>query len=218
LKRVCAAALVLTLAAVAATGERSASPILILISFDGWRWDYIDRGESPNVKRLAARGVRSAGLIPSFPSLTFPNHYTIVTGLYPEHHGIVANDIEDPTWPQRFTQTSRTSHDARWWGGEPLWVSARRQNLRSATIFWPGSEAPIEGIWPDYWSAFDDEMPNVDRIRHQDAALELLERVRHGLATPAFENVQVYDFLCDVLGIRPVDNDGNPAVTRGFLY
>src|SRR5258706_5753842 len=117
-----------------------APPILILISFDGWRWDYIDRQPAPNLKALAARGVRAKAMIPSFPVLTFPNHYTLVTGLYPEHHGIVGNTMRDARMPERFTQSSATAKDGRWWGGEPLWVTAIRQRGRAATMFWPGSE------------------------------------------------------------------------------
>jgi predicted AlkP superfamily pyrophosphatase or phosphodiesterase len=97
--------------------QRDDTPIVILISFDGWRWDYIDRLPAPNLKALAAGGVRATRLIPSFPVLTFPNHYTIVTGLYPEHHGVVANTMRDASMPERFTQASETAKDARWWGG-----------------------------------------------------------------------------------------------------
>src|SRR5204863_8051828 len=129
-------ALALALAAVTAAAGRAAAPILVLISFDGFRWDYLDRGETQNLEALAARGIRAKALIPSFPAVTFPNHYTIATGLYPEHHGIVANNIEDPGWPERFTMTALTSKDQRWWGGEPIWVTARRQNLRAAAVFW----------------------------------------------------------------------------------
>ena len=185
MKRVCAAALLLALAA-AASAQRPAPPILILISFDGFRWDYIDRGESPNLKALAGRGVRSRGLIPVFPPLTFPNHYTIVTGLYPDHHGVVANIIVDPGWPERFTQSSRSSRDARWWGGEPLWVTARRQALRSGTTFWPGSEAPIGGSWPEYWTAFDDGMANVDRVNRTLDLLALPDDERPSFLTVYF--------------------------------
>ncbi len=179
-------ALVLVLAAALATAQRPTSPILILVSFDGFRWDYIERGESPNLKALAARGVRAQGLIPSFPSVTFPNHYTIVTGLYPEHHGIVANNMEDPSWPERFTMSSQTALDQRWWGGEPLWVTARLQNLRSASVFWPGSEVPIGAIWPNYWTKFDDNMPNVDRVNHALDLLALPEGERPSVITVYF--------------------------------
>src|SRR5689334_4195578 len=110
--------LVLAFVCAVAAGQPPAGdpPILILISFDGWRWNYIDRLATPNLKALAARGVRAKSLIPSFPVLTFPNHYTIVTGLYPEHHGVVGNNMRDPAMPERFTQSSETAKDARWWG------------------------------------------------------------------------------------------------------
>ena len=172
--------------AVATTAGRAAAPLLILVSFDGFRWDYLDRGESPNLKALAARGVRAKGLIPSFPSLTFPNHYTIVTGLYPEHHGIVANNMADPDWPERFSMTARTSRDQLWWGGEPIWVTARRQNRHAAAVFWPGSEVPVGGIFPDYWTPFDDNMPNVDRVNHALDLLALPERERPSFLTLYF--------------------------------
>jgi predicted AlkP superfamily pyrophosphatase or phosphodiesterase len=189
LRRVRAAALLLTLAAAVAAAQRAAAPILILISFDGFRWDYIDRGESPALKRLAAAGVRSKGLVPSFPSFTFPNHYTLVTGLYPEHHGIVANNMMDEHLPERFSMTARTSRDQVWWGGEPVWVTARRHGLRAGATFWPGSEVPIGGIWPDYWTAFDDNMPNVDRVNHTLDLLALPETERPSFLTVYFSEV-----------------------------
>jgi len=179
-------AVALALALATAAAQRTAAPILVLISFDGFRWDYPDRGETPNLNALAARGVRARGLIPSFPSVTFPNHYTIVTGLYPAHHGIVANNMADPRWPERFSMTAPTSRDARWWGGEPVWVTARRQNLRSAAVFWPGSEAPIGGVFANYRTAFDDAMPNVDRVNHALDLLALPEGERPSLLTLYF--------------------------------
>ena len=90
-------ALVLSAVVLSAQSARPANPILILVSFDGWRYDYIDRLPAPNLRALAARGARAKAMIPSFPTLTFPNHYTIVTGLYPAHHGIVANVMTDPS-------------------------------------------------------------------------------------------------------------------------
>lgn len=150
--------------AVLAIRAQERRPILVLVSFDGWRTDYTDRMDAPNLRALAARGVRSRALIPSFPTKTFPNHYTIVTGLYPEHHGIVGNNIADPEYPARFTQTSDTAKEGRWWGGEPLWVTAIRQGLRASSMFWPGSEAPIQGVRPTAWRPFDDKVPNADRV------------------------------------------------------
>ena len=158
--------LALTLVCGAPVAQRRSAdpPILILVSFDGWRWDYIDRAIVPNLKALAARGVRAKGLIPSFPSLTFPNHYTLVTGLYPEHHGIVSNTVADPTFPERFRMSSPTVRDARWWGGEPIWVTAIRQNRIAMDMFWPGSEAPIGGVSPTRWWPFDGTVSNEERV------------------------------------------------------
>ena len=148
------AVLAVTLGAIAGSAQTGAAPIVILISFDGWRWDYIDRAEVPHLRALASRGVRAEGLIPSFPSKTFPNHYTLVTGLYPERHGIVSNVIVEPGFPERFTMASKTAKTARWWGGEPLWNTATLQGRRSASMFWPGSEAPINGRRPTYWRPY----------------------------------------------------------------
>jgi predicted AlkP superfamily pyrophosphatase or phosphodiesterase len=138
-------------------------PILVLVSLDGFRWDYIDRVPAPNLKALAARGVRAKELIPSFPALTFPNHYTIVTGLYPEHHGIVGNNMVDPVSSIRFSMSSEAVKDSHWWGGEPLWVTAVRQGRRAAAMFWPGDEAAIDNVRPTFWKPFDGKLPASDR-------------------------------------------------------
>jgi hypothetical protein len=101
--------------------------IVVLVSLDGWRWDYLDRVAAPNLQALASRGVRARALIPVFPTQTFPNHYTLVTGLYPEHHGIVANTFVDPAYPPRFTMsapTARAAGPARCSGPAPRRPSA----------------------------------------------------------------------------------------------
>src|SRR3954468_2794978 len=185
-------AVILALAVVGAApaGQRAGdAPILILISFDGWRRDYIDRLPVPNLKALAARGVRAAALIPSFPILTFPNHYTIVTGLYPEHHGVIANTMRDPGMSERFTQSSATAKDAGWWGGEPLWVTAIRQGLRAATMYWPGSEAAIGGVRPTYWRAYDKSLPTLDRVTQALTWLALPAAERPSFVSLYFEEV-----------------------------
>lgn len=153
------------LAVLVGAAQQNRPPILVLVSLDGWRWDYITRAKVPNLQALATGGVRAEGLIPSFPSKTFPNHYTIVTGLYPEHHGIISNTIADPEFPARFSMSAETAKEARWWGGEPLWVTAIQQGQRAASMFWPGSEAPIKGVRPTAWRPFDDKVPNADRVK-----------------------------------------------------
>ena len=138
---------------------------VILISFDGWRWDYETKAPAPNLRSLMARGVRAESLIPSFPSKTYPNHYTIVTGLYPGHHGIVANNIKDPGTGRTFAMTKPEEvRDPMWWGGEPVWVAVERQGQSAAAMFWPGSEAPIGGVRPRYWTAYDGRYPPNDRV------------------------------------------------------
>jgi len=161
-------------------------PIVILVSIDGWRWDYIDRADVPNLKALAARGVRSQGLIPSFPSVTFPNHYTIVTGLAPDHHGIISNAMFDRRiGPEQFTMSSDTARDPRWWGGEPIWITAIKQGQKSAAMFWPGSEA----VKPTYWRRFDDNVSNADRVTQVLDWMKLPETDRPTFSTLYFSEV-----------------------------
>src|SRR4051812_10126871 len=166
-----------------------AAPILILVLFRSWRWDYINRLPAPNLKALAARGVRARALIPSFPVLTFPNHYTIVTGLYPEHHGIVANTMRDAAMPERFSMSAETEKDGRWWGGEPVWVTAIRQGLRAATMLWPGSEAAIGGVRPTYAVSYEARPARLERVRQVMAWLSLPEAERPAFVSLYFAEV-----------------------------
>src|SRR5258706_3828822 len=119
------------------------APLTILISIDGFRSDYLQRGLTPAIAALAADGVRAQAMHPSFPSLTFPNHYTLVTGLRPDRSGIVDNNMEDVRKPGVSFSMSKVdvSHDPFWWDeSEPLWVTAERAGVRTATMFWPGSD------------------------------------------------------------------------------
>ena len=120
-----------------------ASPTpLLLVSIDGYRYDYLDRGLSPTLAALAQDGVHAEGMQPSFPSLTFPNHYTLVTGLRPDHHGIVHNTMEDPQLGHFALKDRQAVSDGRWWAeATPLWETADRAGLKTATMFWPGTEA-----------------------------------------------------------------------------
>lgn len=149
-------------------------PTVILVSFDGFRWDYRDKAETPNLDRLASEGARAEALIPVFPTKTFPNHYSIATGLHPEDHGIVANNMYDPEMKSKFGLSDRQAvGDGRWWGGEPIWVTLGKQGKKSAAMFWPGSEAEILGRRPTYWLKFDSEMGYADRVQRVLDWLEL---------------------------------------------
>jgi len=139
---------------------------LILISMDGFRWDYMDKTDTPNLDRLIENGVKADALISAFPSKTFPNHYSIVTGLYPENHGIVANTMYDPVFDATFSLGNREEvKNGRWWGGEPIWVTAEKQGLKTLCNFWPGSEAEIKGVRPSYWAEYDGNVPNEERVQ-----------------------------------------------------
>lgn len=160
---------------------------VILISIDGFRHDYLDKAAAPNLQRLAQNGVRAQGMIPAFPSKTFPNHYTIVTGLYPEHHGIVSNTMYDPELNARFRIGDRAAvEDSRWWGGEPLWVTAQQQGRISATYFWVGSETEILGVRPAYWKRYEHNTPNSARVAQVLAWLDLPQPQRPALITLYF--------------------------------
>jgi predicted AlkP superfamily pyrophosphatase or phosphodiesterase len=160
--------------------------LLILISIDGFRADYLSHRKTPVIQALADHGVQAA-MRPSFPSLTFPNHYTLVTGLYPEHHGIVDNVMDDPVLG-RFTM--KQSEDPRWWnGGEPLWVTADEQGLKTATMFWPGSDKEIRGHRPDNWKLYDEAFPADARVDQVLKWLDLPEDQRPSFVTLYFDLV-----------------------------
>lgn len=159
------ALLALLLTACATRAPQPAEPVpVLLISIDGFRNDYFERGLSPNLERIARDGVRADWMNPSYPSLTFPNHYSIVTGLRPDHHGIVHNSMwEDGLGVFRVADRKAVG-DTRWWGGEPIWVGAEKAGLRSATLFWPGSEAPVQGLRPTRWHPFDEKVSADARV------------------------------------------------------
>lgn len=168
----------------------AAGPTVILISFDGFRWDYPSKAPAPNLRALTARGVQAEGLIPSYPSKTFPNHYTIATGLYPGTHGIVANTIRDPATGRVFSSSAQAEvRDAMWWAGEPIWVTAQQAGLVSAAMFWPGTDAPIKGTRPRYWKQYDESYPANDRVDQVLAWLDLPQGERPNLVTLYFEDV-----------------------------
>ena len=180
------------------------APVTILVSIDGFRPDYLDRGITPNLSRLAAEGV-TGPMRPSFPSKTYPNHWTLVTGLRPDRHGITANSMEDPARPSE-TFTMATD-DPFWWNAAPpVWVTAEKAGIPTASMFWPGSVVGWGGTrgseWPNYvangtrptdWQAFSQQMPDANRVR------TVLDWMRRPAATrPRF--VTTYFDVVDTAG------------------
>lgn len=167
-------------------------PYLVLVSIDGFRWDYLDRFEAPSLNRVAASGVRARWLVPVFPTLTFPNHYSIATGLYPAHHGIVANNFPDDEGGDWYAYKDRAAvQNGRWYGGEPIWVAAEKHGMVSAAYFFVGTEAPVDGISPSHWFAFDADVPGEKRV---DQVIEWLSgpaATRPHVITLYFEEVDV---------------------------
>src|SRR5262249_8642064 len=168
------------------------SPLLILISIAAYRPAYLDRAYSPVLAELAASGVRAKGLRPVFPTLTYPNHYTIVTGLYPDQHGIVNNTMRDPVLGSFSPPDHAANTDGRWWDrAEPIWVTAQRQGLRTASVYWPGTQAEIRGVRPTYWQAFDPNVPPDARVDQVLAWLDLPSEERPAFVSLYFEQADV---------------------------
>jgi alkaline phosphatase D len=138
---------------------------VVLVSFDGFRWDYDKLYNTPNLNRLALEGVKADRLIPSFPTKTFPNHYTIATGLYPDHHGIIENSFPAADLGLFYRMGDRSAvENPSFYQGEPVWITARKQGVRTASFFWVGSEAPVGGSQPDFWKRYDGTVSYTARI------------------------------------------------------
>lgn len=148
---------------------------VVLVSLDGFRWDYAKRDHAAHLMALGREGVWAPeGMLPSFPSLTFPNHYALVTGLYPEHSGLVANGFEDPATGKRYAiNDPKAVTDGAWYNGVPLWSLAESQGMRTACFFWPGSEAKIAGYLPTYYLRYNDKIDDGARIDQVIAWLRL---------------------------------------------
>jgi predicted AlkP superfamily pyrophosphatase or phosphodiesterase len=177
----------LAVSACASLGGRDAAPAplkhVILVSIDGFRWDYLQRGATPTLSQLAAEGA-SGPMRPSFPSVTFPNHYTLVTGKHPDHHGIVGNSFIDA----ELGRFSMAKTEPGWWDqAEPIWITAEKAGLTSATMFWPGSETEHDGVRPHYWRAYDKNVTGDQRVDQVLAWLDEPQSPR--LATLYFDIV-----------------------------
>ncbi len=170
--------------------QQISKPYVILVSLDGFRYDYAKKYQAEHLLALAKQGASAPdGMLPAFPSITFPNHYTIVTGLYPEHHGIIANNFYDPARKEMYSfRDSKTVGDGTWYGGTPLWVLAEQQGMRSASFFWVGSEADIQGVRPTYYLKYDASFPNGKRVEQVLAWLHLPPEQRPRFITLYFSD------------------------------
>jgi len=159
--------------------EQEQKPYVIFISADGLRYDLVDKYHAEHLQSLKEKGVATTHMIPAYPSVTFPNHYTLATGLYPAHHGLVDNTIYDPAKKAFYrTKDKQAVCDSSWYGGIPLWTLAEQQRLLSASFFWVGSEADIGGLRPAYWYPYNEKIPLADRINDIKNWLTLPEAQR----------------------------------------
>ncbi|NQV41660.1 MAG: alkaline phosphatase family protein [Candidatus Marinimicrobia bacterium] len=157
---------------------------IVMLSLDGCRWDYPQMADMPNLEAIAREGVKLESLQPAFPSKTFPNHYSIATGLYPDHHGIVQNTFYDPDMDAYYKIRDRDAvANKDFYGGEPIWVTAEKQGLKSASFYWVGSEAPVNGTYPSRWKKYDHHFSYEARVDTVIAWLSLPKKDRPRLIT-----------------------------------
>lgn len=150
-----------------AIGQKNATPsdsYVLLISLDAYRWDYPDVFNTPNLRKLASEGVKAKSLISCYPSKTFPNHYSIATGLHPDHHGIVNNSFYDEKLGYYALGDRKSVENGAFYLGEPIWITAQKQGVKCASYFWVGSEAPIQGMQPTYWKKYSKKTTFEDKI------------------------------------------------------
>lgn len=200
------------------TAARNPAPapgeLLLLVSIDGFRWDYLDKYDAPVLRALAADGVRAERMTPSFPSKTFPNHFTLVTGLYPGNHGIVANWFYEPETGDKFDMSRLEPH---WWaGGEPVWITAERQGLRTACYFWPGSEVNYHGHRASQSLPFDKKQTCARRVDGLLAWLGVPAAQRPRFATLYFDIVDTagHDFGPDAPETAAAVREADAALGR----
>ena len=165
-------------------------PTLVLISIDGFRWDFQDLYDTPTLDRIAASGVRAERMIPVFPTLTFPNHYSIATGLYPASHGLIGNRFPSKDRQRFYALSDRQAvQDGSWYGGQPVWVAAEKAGMVTAAYFFVGTEADVDGVPMTYWNAFDDSVAGEARVDQVIDWLSMPEDRRPHLVTLYFEDV-----------------------------
>ena len=170
---------------------QQAKHYVVLVSLDGFRYDYAAKYGAPHLDEMAKAGASTPeGMLPSYPSVTFPNHYTLVTGLRPEHSGIVAMEFYDPDHKTSYRYNDdKANSDGSWYQGTPLWVLAEQQGMRSACFFWPGSEAEISDVRPSYYLHFQDDLGDEKRVEQVANWLKLPPAERPHFITLYYANV-----------------------------
>lgn len=158
---------------------------VVLVSMDGFRWDYAKQYKLPNLEKIAQQGVHAKSMRPSYPSKTFPNHYAMVTGLYPDHHGIINNTFYDATLKESFSLATPAKNDSRFYGGNPIWNVAEQQGVKTASFFWPGSDTDQRR--PGIYKKYDAKIPYESRIDTVLKWLQLPEKQRPHLITLYFD-------------------------------
>ena len=163
----------LTLALAVAINILAGEHITVIISLDGCRWDYPSLYNTPFLDQLGSQGIQAV-MQPSYPSSTFPNHYTLATGLVPDHHGIIGNRFYDKRTKTYFA-IGKNQNDPLFWGGDPIWLTAKRQGKRVGVVYWPGSDVAIKGDYPDYWQDYSQKplLTFVERIAKIEEMLKM---------------------------------------------
>lgn len=187
--------------------EKTEKSHVLLVSFDGFRHDYVEKYDAENFQKFIAEGTAAKSLIPSFPSKTFPNHYSIVTGMYPGNHGLVGNIFYDSIRNTTYSIGNReVVEDPFYYSGTPLWQLTQENGFKSASYFWVGSEAPVKSSYPDYYYRYNEEIPNKERIEQVMKWLELPEEGR-----PRF--ISLYFSLVDSEGHATGPNSNELALS-----
>lgn len=168
---------------------KDSSSYVILVSIDGFRYDYAEKFNATNILKMKQTGSWAKSMIPSFPSKTFPNHYSLVTGMYPGTHGIVSNSFYSQSRGEEYSIGKPSVLDGSWYGGTPLWVLAEQNNIKAASYFWVGSEAKIKGVRPSYYFKYDGRIPNSQRVEKVTDWLTLPKKKRPQFITLYFSDV-----------------------------
>lgn len=172
------------------SAEVQGKPTVLMISLDGFRHDYVDRYQPPHLKAFLKDGAAAKSLVPVFPSMTFPNHYSLITGLTAERHGLLGNQFYDPVKKREYAMgNGKAVDDGSWYGGIPLWVAVQKQGMVAASYFWVASSAEIAGQRPNYWFPYKDDTPYRERIDQVVTWLKWPEATRPHFVTLYFSSV-----------------------------